>query len=347
MNKGALTLTIIFEAMNLNRDEGVGNNILTLKKLHRADGSVYTFMSRQALRYAITNKLIQERNWVRTGAKKRGSGKKKVSQYDLLNYNIINSEELDAFGYMFTLSNDMAITRTAAVRLTNAISLEPFSFDQSFNANHEMAKRAGTTSDIWNTEDQLANYKYSVIIDFDKLGYEKWHLPNKIKKDNGVFKISFSKDEIAEIPAQYFEGDILKGNVKTVDGIYLEFFVSSIDKKRRIKDLLYAFMTLQREIQSRTESLVPIFLIGGIIKPKTPLAHNLVETVKGNYLKKSLIDEALKLFNEYSIKIDETNCVVKGILKDKFKNGEDFDNSWKTPLEAIKTLESFIDKYKL
>jgi len=60
MNKNGLTITMIFKAQSLNYGEGIGN-ISELKKLSRGDGSIYTFASRQALRYDIArigNKLF-------------------------------------------------------------------------------------------------------------------------------------------------------------------------------------------------------------------------------------------------------------------------------------------------
>src|SRR5690606_28609414 len=49
MGKG-LTLTIIFQAGSLNYGEGFGN-ISELKKVSRNNGQVYTYVSRQCLRY--------------------------------------------------------------------------------------------------------------------------------------------------------------------------------------------------------------------------------------------------------------------------------------------------------
>ena len=52
MNKNALTISMIFKGQSLNYGEGIGN-IAELKKISRGDGSVYTFASRQAIRYDI------------------------------------------------------------------------------------------------------------------------------------------------------------------------------------------------------------------------------------------------------------------------------------------------------
>lgn len=59
-NKKGLSITLVFKAQSLNYGEGIGN-ISELKKLTRGDGSVYTFASRQAIRYDIVrlgNKLF-------------------------------------------------------------------------------------------------------------------------------------------------------------------------------------------------------------------------------------------------------------------------------------------------
>ena len=59
-NKKGLSITLVFNASSLNYGEGIGN-ISELKKLTRGDGSVYTYVSRQALRYDIVrlgNKLF-------------------------------------------------------------------------------------------------------------------------------------------------------------------------------------------------------------------------------------------------------------------------------------------------
>ena len=61
MKKG-LTVNIVFKAQSLNYGEGIGN-ISELKKLTRADGNMYTFASRQALRYDVVRLGNEFFNW--------------------------------------------------------------------------------------------------------------------------------------------------------------------------------------------------------------------------------------------------------------------------------------------
>ena len=60
--KSGLTITMIFKAQSLNYSEGIGN-IAELKKLTRGNGDVYTFASRQALRYDIARLGNEMFNW--------------------------------------------------------------------------------------------------------------------------------------------------------------------------------------------------------------------------------------------------------------------------------------------
>lgn len=56
MNKNGLTLTVVVDAESANYGEGIGN-ISQLKKLTRADGKVYSYISRQAIRYNIVQQM--------------------------------------------------------------------------------------------------------------------------------------------------------------------------------------------------------------------------------------------------------------------------------------------------
>lgn len=56
MNKNGLTITMIFDASSANYGEGIGN-ISQLKKMTRSGGEVYTYISRQAIRYNIVQQM--------------------------------------------------------------------------------------------------------------------------------------------------------------------------------------------------------------------------------------------------------------------------------------------------
>src|SRR5699024_2329035 len=129
--KNGLTITMIFKAQSLNYGEGIGN-ISELKKLSRGDGSTYTFASRQALRYDIARLGNKMFGWnLEVVDKSKGTVQ---FREDL---SIKDSQEMDLFGYMKTSKktddNDGGSNiRSAAVRLSNAISLEEYKSDMDF-----------------------------------------------------------------------------------------------------------------------------------------------------------------------------------------------------------------------
>lgn len=171
MNKSGLTISIIFKAQSLNYGEGIGN-VSELKKLTRGDGKMYTFASRQALRYDIArlgNKMFGWNLEVVDKSKGTVQFKEELS--------IADSEEMDLFGYMKTSkkSNDEvggSNIRSAAVRLSNAISLEDYKSDMDFLNNKGLADRINEFPNLANVEQHLSYYTYTVTIDLEKIGVD-------------------------------------------------------------------------------------------------------------------------------------------------------------------------------
>ena len=188
MNKKGLSITMIFKAQSLNYGEGIGN-ISELKKLSRGDGSVYTFASRQALRYDIArlgNKLY---NWnLEVVDKSKGTVQFKE------NLSIEDSQEMDLFGYMKTSKKtDEELggsnIRSAAVRLSNAISLENYKADMDFLNNKGLADRIGQFPNLANIEQHFSYYTYTVTIDLEKIGIDgKVEISNE-EKANRVIQL--------------------------------------------------------------------------------------------------------------------------------------------------------------
>lgn len=169
MSKNGLTLTIVFEGLSGNYGEGFGN-ITQLKKLTRADGNVYTYISRQALRYNIVQQMHIDDTPV--------DDLQKVVQF-AKSAQIDKYPELDLFGYMKTSKkgadgSDGTISRTATVRLSNAVALEPYKSDMDFLTNMGLAKRGNNNFDnaIANSEMHKSLYSYTVTVDLDRIGID-------------------------------------------------------------------------------------------------------------------------------------------------------------------------------
>lgn len=163
-NKKGLSITLVFKAQSLNYGEGIGN-ISELKKLTRGDGSVYTYASRQALRYDIVRLGNKMFDWnLQVVNKEKGT----IQFEDALT--IQDSEEMDLFGYMKTAKNDGSNIRSAAVRLSNAISLEDYKSDMDFLNNKGLADRINEFPNLANVEQHLSYYTYTITIDLEKIG---------------------------------------------------------------------------------------------------------------------------------------------------------------------------------
>ena len=291
MKKKGLTITIIFLAESANYGESIGN-VATLKKISRNRGEQYTYISRQAIRYNIIDQLEEKKSPV--------SKEKGVFQFkdEAL---ISDYPELDFFGYMKT--GKSTVTRSAVVRLSNAISLETFKGDLEFLTNKGLSDRYNKESkeqekynDIAQSEIHKSYYKYTVTIDLDRIGID--------------------------------ESDKSK--------------VSNEEKSRRIKKLLDTISLLYRDIRGRREDLKPLFVIGGVYDIKNPFFENTVD-IKENkilvdklcsgiydYIEKDtisgIVKEQFENETEVEVKLKEKNINVLNVpeffkqLKEKVDN---------------------------
>ncbi|MFD1427745.1 type I-B CRISPR-associated protein Cas7/Cst2/DevR [Kroppenstedtia sanguinis] len=160
----ALSFTVVFQANSLNYGEGIAN-ISELKKFHRANGEVYTFASRQSLRYDIVRLGNQLYGWnLETVDKASG-----VIQFKK-NVTIEDSVEMDLFGYLKTAKQSQK--RSAVARLSHAISLEPYRSDMEFLNNMGLAERIGETPNLANIEQHESLYTYTLTLDLDRVGVD-------------------------------------------------------------------------------------------------------------------------------------------------------------------------------
>ncbi|MEK3528193.1 type I-B CRISPR-associated protein Cas7/Cst2/DevR [Lactobacillus crispatus] len=246
--KAGLTATIIFQASSANYGESLGN-VASLKKLTRGDGQQYTYISRQALRYNI----VQELGTPEANLSAEGSGDKKVIQF-AKDSSIKDFPEIDFFGYMKTEKGNNSDIRSAKIRLSNAISQEPYAGDMDFLTNMGLAQRIrkaekdnSINNSIAQSEIQESYYRYTITIDLDKIGIDE------------------------------------------NDGTNLD----DQEKNRRIAQLLTTIQYLYRDIRGRREDLKPLFIVGGVYDIKNPIFENAVK-VKDNIIDIDAINSILE-----------------------------------------------------
>lgn len=161
-----LTFSVIFRANSLNYGEGTAN-ISELKKFHRGNGDVYTFASRQSLRYDMVRLGNQFFDWnLDVVDKSQG-----VIQFKA-EATIEDSVEMDLFGYMKTKAKSGASKRSAVVRLSHAVSLEPYRSDLEFLNNMGLASRINEDSNLATIEQHTSFYTYTITIDLSRVGID-------------------------------------------------------------------------------------------------------------------------------------------------------------------------------
>lgn len=312
------TLTIIFEAQSLNYDEGYGGNLSVLKKLHRGNGEVYSYSSRQSIRYSIFNQGIREFNWKPSEVKEAGSGDKKVTQ---LISSIQESEESDLFGYMQTnkkindTDKEVTVSRTSPVRILPAISLEPYNSDMEMLTNKYQSDKKNLQPNIAVIENQRSFYRYTLCIDLHRIGTENDQLGSRVSPN---------------------------GRLKAVDEEFRDFIdnfrkvdLNNERKIQRVSNLLDIIVRLYRDIRGRREDLKPLFVIGGIYSTFNPFFENIVNITWDITSKKyqidmsplnQILDEKYNTTNssddEKSIKQDTFIGIREGIFSTSAKDFE-------------------------
>lgn len=169
-NKNGLTISMIFEADSANYGEGIGN-ISQLKKMTRGNGEIYTYISRQAIRYNIIGQMQCDNTPVEDAGVVQFAQSAKIDEFP----------EIDLFGYMKTTKKADGKggqkTRSAVVRLSNAISLYPYHSDLDFLTNMGLAKRGDNGKKLDNAiaQSEIHNsfYAYTITIDLDKVGIDE------------------------------------------------------------------------------------------------------------------------------------------------------------------------------
>jgi CRISPR-associated protein Cst2 len=187
-----ITATVIFDASALNRDEKIGGNILSVKKLN-VNGDERSFISKPAIRHYLFETLNKAFGWepARVRKKSGGNNSSDVVQFDLFEDDIFQKEELDAFGYMYTISGQNSLTRKSPVGITKALSLSSFNQDMAFYGNHDLVKRGeregySVSPNPYNKEEHSSFYKLSFTIDGKMLGEDEWPVKNYKVQENQI-----------------------------------------------------------------------------------------------------------------------------------------------------------------
>ena len=283
-----ITVTGIFHGAALNRDENIGGNIQSIKKLKKF-GKTVSFLGRTAMRYYLFSTLVKVYKWNEAKVTKDGD----VVQFDILEDDIITSHELDAFGYMYT--KGASITRKGPVGITKAVALEPYEGDMAFYANHDMVNRArrqglDANPNIHNKEEHQSFYKVSFTIDVDRLGRDEWIVDsynyNEGSKELSIIITDSTTKSLTEVEKEennkykYKGGTIIVEPVGDGNKYRVIFEVSEEEKKKRICQILEVIKNgLCAKSSGESNTIVPLFIIAAPVKVPTPVLHPYLDVV--------------------------------------------------------------------
>ena len=284
MRREGLTASMVILAESANYGEGIGN-ITTLKKMNRGNYKQYSYISRQAMRYNI----MQQAKWDNTPV----DNKNKVVQF-APSATIKDYPEIDLFGYMKTTAKENdekggAATRSAVVRLSNAISLEPFESNTEFLTNMGLAQRAGLPNVVAPRESPRAYYACAISIDLDRVGIDG---EIEISQEEKAQRIKTFLDTL-----QYLYRDI-KGRRENLSPLFMiggryerknPFFENriKIEKNNICIPPLQELISGEKELQEYTRSGVVTDIFDNDQKIKSELQATTIGNVF-SYLKKEV-----------------------------------------------------------
>jgi|AMFO01.1.fsa_nt_gi CRISPR-associated protein Cas7/Cst2/DevR, subtype I-B/TNEAP len=288
----SITVTLIFEGSALNRDTKVDQNTLSVKRLTRPTGE-HTFISKPAIRHYLFETLMRM-GWREARVSAEGKSDKQVIQFDLSQDNIMTSEELDVFGYMFTpektdQEKGGSFTRKSPLGITKAVSLEPYLGDLAFYANHHMVQRArGEGADAqpnpYGKEEHLSFYKVSFTLDGARLGEDVWVLPKEPEADGDDLLLHIHGNRTTSLKTQAI--DLQNQEARLEHGVLrwesldgdkrwkVTFSLAPEEKRRRIRDVLEALRNgLIAQSSGEVNPLTPVFFLAAPVRVPSPIFH--------------------------------------------------------------------------
>lgn len=345
-----ITATMIFEGSALNRDEKIGGNILSIKKLKKGKVTV-SFIGKPAIRHYLFDTLRQC-GWKAASV----TGQGEVVQFDITKDDILTSPELDAFGYMYTIGNEASIVRKAPVGITKAVGLDPYEGDMAFYANHDLVARGikqglDVTPNPYNKEEHLSFYKVSFTIDVSILGKDEWLVDTEPKFANGELEIKLPGVE----DRKTIRGEMKNDSLETENGFVkwekvdkkwrIIFELKCEEKKRRIRDILNAIKNgLYAQSSGEANTIVPLFLIVAPVKVPSPVLHPYldIDVIDSKALKVTGVHDALKnsWINGKVFLMDSER--LKFTDKEKFK--DTIEEDWYRFLEECLNLKTCEEK---
>lgn len=164
MNAKALTITYLTWASyaSLNGADKEADNIVSIKKIEKNDGKEYPYCSSQAVRRALREQLAVlgwELSETSEAKQKKGAASTQCNPQEFI--------DDDLFGFM--QADAETIKRTAPLRVSPLISLDPYRGEMDFGTNY-MSVKTGGNPNIFETEIHSGYYVGTIMLELDRVG---------------------------------------------------------------------------------------------------------------------------------------------------------------------------------
>ncbi|HPE70128.1 MAG TPA: type I-B CRISPR-associated protein Cas7/Cst2/DevR [Thermotogota bacterium] len=281
----SLTISMAFNGAAINRDEKIGGTVLSIKKLSK-NKKAHSVLSKPSQRYHLFQTLVhlnpQDPDWTPCEVVRE----KEVVQFDLSKRNILNSAELDLFGYMNTT---LMLMRKSPLGLTKALSIEEWRGDMLFYANHDLVKRANATPNPYSKEEHETLFETTFTLDTLRLGKDQWKVKDgKPTYKDGVLLIEHGNKGVDTIRMEGME-KVQEGIFQDASGskvslssdgkfLVVDFQLSPEKKKDRIQALLFALKNgIQYQVSGESVGIVPAFFLAATLQVPVPVFHRFLK----------------------------------------------------------------------
>jgi len=312
MKNNSITITYLSKVSlaSLNGSDKDVDNINPLKKVTMDNGEELPYVSSQAIRRALRDKieeLGQELSPVGSSSTDKGAPKTALDPIKYI--------DDDLFGYMDAKAGadgkaGTSNVRTSPVRVESLISLATYKGDLDYATNF-MGKKIGLNPNIFETEIHSGVYRGSILIELDRVGRENIVIENKEKT-----KVISRTLEVKELVSN----DIKAKRVITfIDA--LQMLWSSGRQSRFLADIS------------------PKFVAAAIMKSKNPI---FLESVNLDENGQVDIDKLNSVVSDYDRFIDKhTFAVQEGVFEKKdgmlsIKDGFEKIRSWVNSYYEVK-----------
>ena len=276
MKVNSITITYLSKVSfaSLNGSDKEVDNINPIKKVTLSNGEELPYVSSQAIRRALRDKLEElgtQISPVGTSSTDKGAPKTEM--------NPIKYIDDDLFGYMDASKGEdgaagTSTTRTSPVRVESLLALATYKGDLDYATNF-MGKKIGLNANIFETEIHSGVYRGTILIELDRVGKET------------VLKDPKTRELITR--------DLVDNN----------------EKAKRVKTFINAFHSLWSQgRQTRfLADISPKFIAAGLMKSKNPVfleAVDLTEEGKIDIDKlKSIVSDYEKFVQDHVFAVQE------------------------------------------